>query len=121
MGFTLVFPGNHRQFMAWVRLEMDRGNMGASRARVILNEDQLRGIHGADVDEIYYVGTYAQDNPAWMSGAYEILMNDGFVHNKVWFRDGPEDLRRAYETPVPPEQMAAVRGRLQDLERRLSE
>lgn len=121
MGITLVFAGNHRQFMHWVREQLDRGNTDASRARVILNEEHLRGIHGGDVDDLHLVGTYAKDNNAWMSDHYEILMNDGMNAGKPWARDVREDLRRAYDPPVPPEKMAATRASLEQMERELSE
>lgn len=121
MGITLVFAGNHRQFVHWVRDEMTRGNVDASRAREILLEHHLRGISGADVDEIHYVGTYAKDNSVWMTPSYEMLMVEGRSFGKPWAVDEQEDIRRAYEVPVPPEQMAAVRYRLQEIERRLSE
>jgi hypothetical protein len=121
VGITLVFAGNHRQYMQWVRDRMARGDTNASRARNILTSDQLRGFRGDDVDEVHLVGTYARDNEAWMSPYYEMLMADGRAAGKPWAMDETEDLRKAYEVPVPPEKMAATRARLEQMERELSE
>jgi hypothetical protein len=121
MSLALVLPGNHRQYVQGVSEQLDRGNTDAPRAREVLGADQLRGYSGEDVDELYLIGTYAKDNSAWMSSPYEILMHEGLRAGKAWAMDINEDVRRAYDTPVPPEQMAATRARLQALEQELSE
>ena len=115
----LAFAGNHRQFTDW--LATQRGNANATRAREITREEQLRGVSAEDVEFIWFIGTYAQHNPAWRSAPYERLMGEGLALGKPWAIDEVEDLRRAYSKPVPPAQMAVTRRRLQELERQLSD